>query len=333
VPLVRAASLGARLGLDDLWLLDETAEPTGSFKDRVVATALGEAIARGQEVVACASTGNLAFALAAGATRAGLRSVVLVPERLEVERVEAIADAGATVVVVRGDYDAANRLAGEAAAERTDWGWVNVTLRPWYIQGARTAGYEVARGLGWRLPDAFLAPMASGSYVRLAHDALVALPACGLVDPRPVRMLAAEPGGCAPVATAFAAGAATFTPVHADTIAASVAMGDPTDGDELLAIARATDGAVVAAPEATILAGVAALEETEGILAEPAGGVVVQALAALVEDGAVRRDETIVAAITGAHRSAQRSSPLVDAIGPPASIEPTLAALADALDA
>ncbi len=323
-PLVRAEALGEQIGLGSLWLLDETRSPSGSFKDRVVATALGEARRRAMTVAACASTGNLARALAIAARRAGMAAVVLVPDDLEPVRIAGLVAERATVIAVRGGYDGANRLASEAAMARDDWAWVNVGLRPWYVEGARTSGWDVARGLGWRLPDHVVGPLASGSYLRLAHDALGALAATGLVDEHRVALHGAQPAGCAPVALAWVEGATAVRPVRPSTIAHSVAMGDPTDGDDLLAIARATGGSMVVVPEEEILAGVDLLAATEGIAVEPAGGVVVRALAQLAKSGVLRADEVVVACLTGAPSPDSGASA---AAGPTATIDPTLEAL------
>ncbi|HMQ25659.1 MAG TPA: pyridoxal-phosphate dependent enzyme, partial [Acidimicrobiales bacterium] len=254
-PLVEARALGADLGVTELWLKDEAANPGGSFKDRVVAAALGRAIATGAGVLACASTGNLAFAVAGAARRAGLTSVVLVPDALAAAEQAAIAAEGAVVVPVAGDYDAANRLASEAsmAGESEAWGWVNIGLRPWYVEGSVTVAHEIAEQLGWRVPDAVVAPMASGAFALALHRGFVDLADAGLVPPGPAPALwVVQPEGCAPVATAFALGAQDVAPVRPETVATSLAMGDPPDGPEVLAVARASTGGVLAVPEGEI---------------------------------------------------------------------------------
>jgi threonine synthase len=299
-PLVRAERLGRALGLEDLWLKDETANPTGSFKDRVVAAALGRAQATGARIAATASTGNLARSLGAGAAGAGMGAVVLVPASLDVAAIGAIAATGATVLAVEGSYDAANRLSVEASMEGDGVAWVNVTLRAWYVEGATTVAYEIAEQLGWRCPDHVLAPMASGALVTKLHDGFAGLRLGGLVERAEVRISGAQPAGCAPIARAFASGATAVAPVRPDTAVATLAMGDPPEGDRVLALTRATGGTVVEVPEDDVAAASALLAETEGVVVEPAGGVVVAALARMADSGAALRGERIVAVLTGA---------------------------------
>jgi len=301
-PLVEARPLAAALGVTDLWLKDESTNPGGSFKDRVVAAALGRAIATGATVLACASTGNLALAVAGAARRAGLSSVVLVPEALPTAERVAIAAEGAVVVPVAGDYDAANRLAGEASmsGESEAWAWVNIGLRPWYVEGSVTVAHEVAEQLGWRVPDAVVAPMASGAFALALHRGFVDLAEIGLVAPGPPPALwVVQPEGCAPVAAAFAAGEDDVHPVRPDTTAASLAMGDPPDGPEVLAVTRASTGGVLAVPEAEIGPAQARLAELEGVATEPAGGVVVAGTARIAAAGRLPAGATVVACLTG----------------------------------
>ncbi len=311
-PLVRAATLGAELDLDGLWLKDDTANPSGSFKDRVVAAALGRALAQGATVLACASTGNLAHAAAGAARRAGLTAVVLVPEALPADEQLALAAAGATVVGVAGDYDAANRLASEASMDDrcAGWAWLNIGLRPWYVEGSATVAHEVAEQLGWRLPDHVVAPIASGAMLLALHRAFRDLAAVGLVAEAtaPVRLWGAQPAGCAPVADAFAAGAVDVAPVRPATVATSLAMGDPPDGPEVLAAVRATGGGAVAVPERAIGEAGDRLARTERLVVEPAGGVVIGALAQLASEGRFGREETVVACLTGGPHSRWRST-------------------------
>ncbi|MCB1015553.1 MAG: threonine synthase [Acidimicrobiales bacterium] len=301
-PLRPAPALGGAVGVADLWLKDESANPAGSFKDRVVAAALGRALEDGRRVAACASTGNLAHAVAGGARRAGMGAVVLVPAALPGDDRAAIAAAGATVVPVEAGYDAVNRLAVEASmvGETERWAWVNVGLRPWYVEGSATVAHEIAEQLGWRVPDAVVAPMASGAFALALHRAFVDLAAVGLVPAGPPPALwVAQPAGCAPVAAAFAAGADDVAPVRPDTAAPSLAMGDPPDGPEVLAAARASTGGVVAVPEHEIAPAQRRLAELEGVAAEPAGGVVVGATARIAAAGRLPAGATVVACITG----------------------------------
>lgn len=337
-PLVEARALGADMGVADLRLKDEGANPGGSFKDRVVAAALGRARSTGARVLACASTGNLAFAVAGAARRAGLASVVIVPAALPAAEQAAIAAEGAVVVPVAGGYDAANRLASEASmsGESEAWGWVNIGLRPWYVEGSTTVAHEIAEQLGWTVPHAVVAPMASGAFALALHRAFVDLAALGLVAPGPPPALwVVQPEGCAPVAAAFAAGDDDVAPVRPDTVATSVAMGDPPDGPEVLAVARATTGGVIAVPEAEIAPAQARLAEREGVATEPAGGVVVAGVARIAAVGRLPAGSTVVACLTGAPPGA-RPGPAAGAGGGgggrvAGTIPPTVSALSAAL--
>jgi len=289
-PLRRAEALGRAFGLGDLWLKDESANPTGSFKDRVVAVALSRARELGAEVAACASTGNLAASVAALAPRFGMRCAVLVPAGTP-----AIAAPG--VVAVDARYDAINRLSVELADEHLDWAWVNVGLRAWYVEGGKTVGFEIAEQLGWSSPDHVVVPVASGALALKMHQGFGELAGAGLSDRSP-RLSAAQPAGCAPVAAAFAAGADDIQPVRPSTIAGSLAMGDPPDGAGVLDAVRSTGGAVDAVPEADITPAVTLLGQTEGLATEPAGGVVVAAVRRLAARGIIRPDECVVAVVT-----------------------------------
>lgn len=342
-PLVEARALGRDLGVTDLRLKDESANPGGSFKDRVVAAALSRALATGARVLACASTGNLALAVAGAARRAGLASVVIVPAGLPAGEQAAIAAEGAVVVPVAGDYDAANRLASEAAMSSgtEDWGWVNVGLRPWYVEGSTTVAHEIAEQLGWAVPDAVVAPMASGAFALAVHRAFVDLAEVGLVPPGPPPALwVVQPEGCAPVAAAFAAGADDVAPVRPDTVASSLAMGDPPDGPEVLAVARASTGGVLAVPEVEIGPAQARLAALEGRTTEPAGGVVVAGVARIAAVGRLPAGSTVVACLTGgdagAHPGPSAGGPSADGPGGGSgrvagTIPPTVSALSAAV--
>jgi threonine synthase len=302
-PLVGAPELGSEIGIPNLWIKDETANPTGSFKDRVVETAVARATAIGLTVVACSSTGNLARATAAAADRRGLASVLLVPDDLDPAAVAELVSLGAVVVLVRGGYDAASRLAADAASDLDRWAWVNVGLRPWYELGARTVGWEIVEQFDWQVPDRVAVPIASGALARATHDAIGHLLAHGVSSGEPPRLTALQPAGCAPVALAFDSGAARVRPIaHPDTVAESLAMGDPPDGDAVLAAARATDGAVGAAAEDAIGRACELVLATTGIAVEPAGGVVVAGLADLARSGAIDPAERVVAVLTGTTR-------------------------------
>jgi threonine synthase len=297
-PLVRAPRLGAALGLPDLWLKDDTRNPSGSFKDRVVTTALASARAFGMTTVACASTGNLANAVAAGAAKLGLEAYVFIPRDLEPAKIATSGVYGAKIIAIDGNYDDVNRLCAEVADAR-GWGFANVNLRAYYAEGSKTLGFEIAEQLDWQLPDHVVVPIASGAQLVKVRESFGVLTDHGLVEEKPVRISGAQAAGCSPVATAFAAGEDTIRPVKPQTIARSLAIGDPADGWYALRAVRETGGAIQAVSDDEIVAGIRLLAETEGIFAETAGGVTVGTLKRLAEAGVVRPDERVVALITG----------------------------------
>lgn len=299
-PLRKAERLGAELGLPHLFLKDETRNPTHSFKDRVASVALAKAREFGFDTVACASTGNLAHAVAAHAAAAGLRAVTLVPAGLEEAKVTAAAAYGATVVEVEGTYDDVNRLCTEAADE-FGWAFVNVNLRPYYAEGSKTIAFETVEQLGWRAPDHVVVPIASGALLTRIARAFRQLHEAGLLDEEPaVRISGAQPAGCSTVAAAFESGAEEVRPVrYPATVARSLAIGDPADGDFALQEIRKSGGAAAAVDDEEIVEAVGLLARTEGIFTETAGGVTVGVLARLAASGVVRPDETVVAYVTG----------------------------------
>jgi len=297
-PLVRADRLAERLGLGELWVKNEAHNPTHSFKDRVVSVGLARAAELGFETLACASTGNLANAVAAHAAAAGLRSFVFIPADLEEQKILGTGIFGTTLVGVRGSYDDVNRLCTELSGERP-WAFVNVNLRPYYAEGSKTLAYETVEDLGWRLPDRVVAPVASGSLFTKIARGFEEWIACGLVEgPVPV-FNGAQAEGCAPVAQAFAAGRDVCRPVRPDTIAKSLAIGNPADGPYALDLARRTGGGIDAVSDDEIRAGVRLLAETTGIFTETAGGVTIATLAKLAARGEIDRDERVVAYVTG----------------------------------
>jgi threonine synthase len=327
-PLVRAERLGARLGLEELWIKNDTLNPTGSFKDRVVSVALSQARHLGFTVAACASTGNLANSVAAHAAHAGMPAIVLVPRDLEDAKVAMSSIFGARVVPIEGSYDDVNRLTGELAAEHPDWAFVNVNLRAYYAEGSKTLAFEVAEQLGWELPDHVVAPIGSGSQLTKIVKGFRELELVGLLDGSDgVRVSGAQALGCAPVAAAFAQGASEVLPVKPKTIAKSLAIGNPADGHYALAAIRNSGGGCVAVADQEILEGIALLAETEGIFAETAGGVTIASLRRLVADGIVRSGERVVAMVTG------HGLKTVEVLGArtTATIQPTLRAFEDAL--
>jgi len=327
-PLRRAARLGAELGLRDLWIKDETRNPTHSFKDRVVSVALTKACEFGFDTVACASTGNLAHAVAAHAAHAGLRAVVFVPATLEAAKVTAAAAYGATVVAIDGTYDDVNRLCAEATEEYA-WAFVNVNLRPYYAEGSKTIAFETAEQLGWRAPDHVVVPIASGALLTRIGKAYRQLRSVGWLEADPnVRVSGAQAAGCNPVAAAFAEGAEDVRPVRRpDTIAKSLAIGDPADGYYALQEVRKSGGAVAEVTETEIVEAVGLLARTEGIFTETAGGVTIGTLAKLAARGVIGADETVVAYVTG--MGLKTLDGFGDAFRPTEVIPPKLEALAE----
>ncbi|HSL34931.1 MAG TPA: threonine synthase [Candidatus Limnocylindrales bacterium] len=297
--LVPAERLGPELGVERLWLKDDTRNPTLSFKDRVVAVAAARAVEFGFDTLACASTGNLAGATAAAAAALGLRAFVFVPADLEPAKVEHALGYGATVVRVDGTYDEINRLSLEIADEE-GWAFVNVNLRPFYSEGSKTLAFEVAEQLGWRLPDALVAPIASGSLFTKVAKGFDELVEVGLVEPKPVRFVGGQPDGCAPVATAFEGGGDTIEPVRRpETIVRSLAIGSPADGAYAVALARRTEGSIEAVPDEATSAAIRRTAATEGIFVETAGGVTVAAVEAARRRGVIRDGDEVVALLTG----------------------------------
>ena len=318
-PLRRAARLGAELGLRDLWIKDETRNPTHSFKDRVVSVALTKA---------CEFTGNLAHAVAAHAAHAGLRAVVFVPATLEAAKVTAAAAYGATVVAIDGTYDDVNRLCAEATEEYA-WAFVNVNLRPYYAEGSKTIAFETAEQLGWRAPDHVVVPIASGALLTRIGKAYRQLRSVGWLEADPnVRVSGAQAAGCNPVAAAFAEGAEDVRPVRRpDTIAKSLAIGDPADGYYALQEVRKSGGAVAEVTETEIVEAVGLLARTEGIFTETAGGVTIGTLAKLAAQGVIGADEIVVAYVTG--MGLKTLDGFGDAFRPTEVIPPKLEALAE----
>jgi threonine synthase len=297
-PLRRAERLGEVLGLERLWIKDDSVNPSNSFKDRVVSVAVTMARAFGYEAVSCASTGNLANATAAHAAKAGLDCYVFVPEDLERAKILATEAYGAKVVAVKGNYDDVNRLCSEVA-EALPWAFVNVNMRPYYAEGSKSLGFETAEQLGWRLPDHVVVPVASGALLTKIHRAFGELIAVGAVDEKPYRVSGAQPEGCRPVAQAFVDGADEVRPVKPKTIARSLAIGNPADGYFALQVSRATGGAIGWCTEQQIREGIELLASTEGVFTETAGGVTIANLKLMVEQGVIRPDEETVAYVTG----------------------------------
>jgi len=323
-PLVRAHNLGRELGLRSLWVKDDSANPTHSFKDRVVAVALAAAREFGFTTLACPSTGNLANAVAAAAARAGIRSVVLVPADLEAQKILMTAVFGGTLVTVEGTYDDVNRVASQLAEEHEDWAFVNVNVRPYYAEGSKTLGFEVAEQLGWRLPAQVVIPVASGAQLTKVDKAFGELGTLGLVEPTPYKIFGAQATGCSPVAAAFKAGQDVVAPVRPNTIAKSLAIGNPADGPYVLDTCRRTGGAVEDVSDEEVVEGIRLLARTEGIFAETAGGVTVAVLRKLLEAGQLDPDADTVVFNTG--DGLKTIDAIAGAVGPTAHIAASAAA-------
>jgi threonine synthase len=293
--LVDARNLADDLGLRQLWVKDDSGNPTHSFKDRVVAVALSAARELGLQVLACPSTGNLANAVAAAAARAGIQSVVFVPRNLERPKILASAVYDTTLIAIEGTYDDVNKLASEIAAEEEGWAFVNVNVRPYYAEGSKTLAYEIAEQLGWRLPDQIVIPVASGSQLTKIDKGFTELIKLGLVEDKPYVIFGAQATGCSPVAQAYRAGHDVVAPVRPDTIAKSLAIGNPADGPYVLDVVRRTGGLVTDVDDEAVVANIQRLARTEGIFAETAGGVTVGVAAKLVEEGVLDQEaETVV---------------------------------------
>jgi threonine synthase len=327
-PLVAAPRLGKELGLRNLFIKNDAVNPTYSFKDRVVACAVSRAKEFGFDTVSCASTGNLGCAVAAFGGVAGMRPVVFIPHDLEPSKIAGIGAYGPTLIGVEGTYDDVNRLCAEISSTKP-WAFVNINLRPFYSEGSKTLGFEVAEQLGWRAPDHVVVPIASGSLLCKIHKGLHELETLGLIGPVKTRVSGAQGDGCAPVASAFLEGRDEIRPVKPNTIAKSLAIGNPADGPYALDVIRKTGGAAAAVSDDEIVAAIRLLARTEGIFTETAGGVTIGALAKLAREGKVGRDETVVAYVTGNGYKTQEA--VVPSLPRPAVVAPTVRAVERAL--
>jgi threonine synthase len=322
-PLLRADRLGRALGLRNLYLKNDTRNPTWSFKDRVVAVALAAARHFGFSVLSCASTGNLANAVAAHAAKAGLRAIVFIPTGLERAKVVTTTVYRPTVVEVEGTYDDVNRLCLEIGEEH-HWAIANVNLRPYYSEGAKTLAFEVAEQLGWQAPDRVVVPVGSGNMFVKIHKGFEEFQTLGLIPPKTIRMTAAQAEGCGPIAAAYRDNTETVKPVIPHTVAKSLAIGSPADGGYVLDLARRTGGAVESVTDEETVEAIRLLAETEGLFTEPAGGVTIGVLRKLAASGAIAPDEVTVAYITGIGLKALEAVEHV--IETAITIRPTLAA-------
>ncbi|GLZ55299.1 threonine synthase [Actinomycetospora sp. NBRC 106378] len=327
--LIRADRLGAELGIRNLWVKDDTGNPTHSFKDRVVAVALAAARELGFTVLACPSTGNLANATAAAAARAGWDSVVLIPSSLERAKVLMTAVYDTNLLAVEGNYDDVNRLATELAFEQEDWAFVNVNVRPYYAEGSKSLGYEISEQLGWRIPAQTVIPVASGSQLTKIDKAYGELVSLGLVDAADWKIFGAQAAGCSPVSTAFREGTDVVRPQRPDTIARSLAIGNPADGPYVLDTVRRTGGAVTDVTDDEVRDGIRLLARTEGVFAETAGGVTVANAKKLVETGQLDPDADTVLLITG--DGLKTLDAIEHQVGPKATVPATSKAVREAL--
>jgi threonine synthase len=327
-PLIRAKNLGEHLGLKNLYIKNDCANPTWSFKDRVVAVASTRAREFGFEVLACASTGNLANSVSAHAARAGLDAYVFIPSDLERGKIVGSSVYGATLIAVDGNYDDVNRLCSELA-DKYRWAFVNINMRPYYAEGSKTLGYEVAEQLGWRAPEHVVAPMASGSLYVKIWKGLQEMARLWLIDSVQTKMSGAQARGCSPIVTAHEEGTTNIRPVRPSTIAKSLAIGNPADGYYALKVMEESGGYGVASADEEIVEGISLLAESEGIFAETAGGVVIAGLKKLASEGKIGPDEVTVAYITGSGLKTQEA--IEEHLQIPLHIDPTMASFEAAL--
>ena len=321
-PLRRATRLAEVLGVKELWLKDDTRNPTGSFKDRVVSVALSSARRLGFTTAACASTGNLATSVAAHAAFIGWPSVTIIPADLEKSKIAMAAIFGGTVLGVEGNYDDVNRLCVELLDEHPDWAFANINLRSYYAEGSKTLAFEIAEQLGWRTPDQVIVPLASGSQFTKIAKGFKQFIDLDLVDGEQPTLFGAQATGCSPIATAFRDGAEFITPQRPNTIARSLAIGNPADAPYVLDELRRGGGDCGSVADEEILECIELLARTEGVFAETAGGVTIASLRQLIERGSINRDKSIVAIISG--HGLKTLDAIVDSATVTATISPSL---------
>jgi len=328
-PLIKSKNLGKLLGLDQLYLKNDSVNPSYSFKDRVVSVAATKAVEFGFDTLACASTGNLACSVAAHAARAGMRAVVFIPADLEHGKVVGTAIYSPTIISVKGSYDEVNRLCSEVA-DNYPWAFVNINMRPYYAEGSKTLGYEVAEQLGWRAPQHAVVPSASGSLYTKIWKGFHELASLGLLEgPVHTKMHLTQAEGCSPIVEAFKSEDDVIKPVKPDTVAKSLAIGNPADGIYSLRTLRESGGTAYAVPEEDIVEGMKLLAETEGIFTETAGGVVISGLKYLAKIGAIKKDELTVAYITG---NGLKTQEVVEDLVHPLTVAPTLSSFERAIE-
>ena len=321
-PLIKADNLGRILGLDHLYIKNDAVNPTNSFKDRVVSVASTKAMEYEFKTLACASTGNLAGSVAAHAAKAGMNSYIFIPSDLERGKVVGAAIYGPTLVAVDGTYDDVNRLCSELA-DTYPWAFVNINMRPYYAEGSKTLGYEVAEQLDWKAPAHCIVPSASGSMFTKIWKGLHEFEDLGLIPKVNTRMHMTQAEGCSPIATAYEAGSTRVRPVKPNTVAKSLAIGNPADGYYSLKVIEESRGDATIVHEEEVVEGIQLLAENEGIFTETAGGVVISGLKRLMERGAIKRDEVTVAYITG---NGLKTLEAVEHVVKPVHIDPTMSA-------
>jgi len=326
-PLIRADNLGHELGLEQLYIKNDCLNPTHSFKDRVVSVAITKAREFGFSTVACASTGNLAASVAAHAAKAHLKSYVFIPSDIEQSKMVSTAIYNPALVAVKGSYDDVNRLCSKLV-EKYNWGFININLRPYYAEGSKTLAYEVAEQLGWHAPDCIITPAASGLLFTRIWKGLEELSMLRLIGPVNTHMYLAQAAGCSPIVNAFEAGTLHVHPVKPNTIAKSIAIGNPADGYYALRIARESGGAACAVSDEESIEGMKLLAQTEGIFAETAGGVVIGVLKKLAALGAIKKSDLTVAVITASGLKTQEA--VADVVRP-FVIQPTLESFEEVL--
>jgi threonine synthase len=328
-PLFKAEKLGKKIGIKDLYIKDDTVNhPSLSFKDRVVAVALSRAKELGFSVVACASTGNLANSLAAQSAQAGIKAFIFIPSDLESGKIVSTLVYGANLVAVEGNYDEVNRLCSELATEKK-WGFVNINLRPYYSEGSKTFGFEIAEQLDWKVPDHIIVPVAGGSLISKVWKAFKELERLGLIAEVQTRIHAAQAAGCAPVVNAIEEESEVIKPVKPKTIVKSLAIGNPADGYYAVRTVRESGGGGAAVSDEEVIEGIKLLAETEGIFAETAGGVTLAAALRLKERGIISKKESLVLSITG--NGLKTKEVLEGALKPSLRIKPTVSSFEEAL--
>ncbi|MFH1540114.1 MAG: threonine synthase [bacterium] len=320
-PLIKARRLGPEIGLENLFIKNDAVNPTYSFKDRVVTVAATKAREFGFDNIACPSTGNLACAVSAYAAVAGMKAFVFIPADLELGKIIGASIYRPFLVRVNGSYDDVNRLCSEVS-ERFKWAFVNINIRPYYAEGSKTLGYEVAEQLGWRAPDHVVVPMASGSLLTKIHKGLMEFQQLGLIEPHPVRVSGAQGEGCCPIVTAFKEKTDIIKPVKPNTIAKSLAIGNPADGYYAWKVINETGGSAEAATDEEIVEGIELLARTEGIFTETAGGVTIAVLKKLARQGVIHKNEFTVAYITG--NGLKTMEAVADCVVPSEAISPTI---------